>query len=124
MTRPSCGVKSCVIAFLKEGWREAPGWSGSLCVRQEQLQQIVEKALPQVRRPDALVVAGDQPAPLGFPQRLFCNRDLQARALGERSDRKAAGQAQRVHHELEHEIATPDLAALLHRTAPGRALQV
>src|SRR5207237_525361 len=92
--------------------------------RQEQLQQIVEKALPQIRWPDALVVAGDQPARLGFPQRLFCNRDLQARALDERSDRKAAGQAQRVHHELEHEIATPDLVALLHRTALGRALQV
>src|SRR5437870_7443675 len=78
--------------FLRRGGAKRRGGdrSRSPCVRQEQLQQIVEETLPQIRWPDALVVAGDQPARLGFPQRLFCNRDLQARALDERIDRKAA----------------------------------
>src|SRR5258706_167156 len=102
--------------------------SGTSCSgrfdRQEKLQQIVEKALPQIRRPDALVVAHDQSARLGLRERLFRKRNLQARALGERAHGKSFGQAQSVHHELERQIGAFDLAALLHRTALGDALEI
>src|SRR5258706_8404641 len=92
--------------------------------RQKQLQQVVEEALPQIRRPDALVVAHDQSARLGLRERLFRERNLQARALGERAHGKSFGQAQSVHHELERQIGAFDLAALLHRTALGDALEI
>src|SRR6266513_3686346 len=113
---------------LEEGWRpKAAGVVsrlGSLCVRQEKLEQIVEKALPQVRRPDALVVPRDHTARLGFPQLPFGDRDLQTGALHERSDRKAVGQAQGVHHEFEHQVVAPDLVGFLHRVALGDPLEI
>src|SRR5437773_8995687 len=85
-----------VPSSLEEGWRpKAAGVvsrSGSLCIRQEKLQQIVEEALPQIRWPDALVVAHDEPSRLGFAQRPFSDGDLQTGAFHERGDRKAVGQ--------------------------------
>src|SRR5712691_1758600 len=116
--RPSsnCVASSSATAFGT--------WYSGRFDRQEQLQQIVQEALPQIRRPDAFVVADDQPARLGLSQRLFRGRDLQARALDERADRKALGQAQRVHHELEHEISAFDVMALLDRAALGDALEI
>src|SRR5207248_11441969 len=77
-----------IPSSIEEGWRpktaEVVRRSGPLCVRQKELQQIVEKALPQIRRPDALVVPRDESARLGLSQRLFCNCDLQPGAFHER----------------------------------------
>src|SRR5258706_9642978 len=102
--------------------------SGTSCSRrfdgQEELQQIVEEALPQSAWGDALVVAHDQPTRLRFSQRLFRERELQAGALGEPGDGEPFGQAQGVHHEFEHEILASDFAAFLHRTALGHALEI
>ncbi len=70
------------------------------------------------------MVPRDQTARLGFPQLPFGDRDLQTGALHERSDRKAVGQAQGVHHEFEHQVVAPDLVGFLHRAAFGDPLEI
>src|SRR5690349_2404581 len=116
--RPNSSAAGSVLATA------SGTWCSERFDRQEDLQQIVQEALPQGARRDALAVAHDEPTRLGVAQRLFRDRDLQAGALGEQADGEPVGQAQGVHHEFEHEVPALDLVRLLYRPAFAHALEV
>ena len=84
---------------------------------EEELQEIVQEPPAERGRTDPHVVALDEPLRLGRGERPVDGRDLQAGALGEERDVEPVGEAQRVHHELEPELAALDRVPLLHRVA-------
>ena len=98
--------------------------------RQEHLKQIIQKALAQQGGPHQAMFPHQPATLLGLFQRRQDGTERQAGALVEQAQRKALGQAQRVHHELKrqigvrHRLAGLHLAALRHAGQIGRRLFV
>jgi two-component system chemotaxis response regulator CheB len=112
------------------GCARAPRWSAALeagsapCRRQKDRLQIAQEIEPTRTRPDALQIALDQPAPLGFGKPGTDRRKGKPGAFAKAREREAVRQAQRVEYELERQVFARDFVVLRDRIARQRTRHV
>src|SRR5688500_101163 len=81
------------------------GEGEGLLSRKKNLEQVVQKAPAEIGRRDALVVAHDEPPALRLVEPLERRDERKPCALLEERQRETVGQPERVHHELERDVA-------------------